>query len=1643
VTTLDALPVPDAPFRGIESFRFIDQQIFAERDDEVWDLQSSVTRYRAVLLYGESGTGKSSLINAGLIPSAAKKNLVTDRIRLQPTLGQELIIERISITSDARRPYLPSTFVSDEASARVVLSLEEFVARLEASVKSPAPQTDFLAELANLDEVTATKAEDFNFTPQPRPLLIFDQFEELVTLFEPGNVAVADETVGTASADAPASADQKVIDDALRAHTEAFAKTREVQQRIIDALVRLVQDETLKIKLLFVFREDYLAKLNILFRRVPDLLDQYLRLLPPRPDVVTRIIRAPFERLPGVFVNRQPDGIGTEISESLAEQIKTKFIERGGGGALNLSELEIVCRRLWESKNPDSLFAQKKIAGVLEDYFSEKLGAFPSELQEPTVALLGLMITSGNTRNIISEDDLFSRVQKEEEIEQDKAEKARDLLLGTRLVWRELRNGVYFYTIASDYLAKWIAKKKAERVAERERRKLAQQAELIKLTQQDEAGVSGGGGGGAAAKSPGFDQRAFIARLQAADAEELSQIAARPSVEEEQALRAYFGDERYQSLHALAVHQRSGRASSAKGNVVVIPGLMGSELSVFASPSGAQAGDLLWLSPMRIALGRFSWLRLGDDGRSGEYDVRPTGILKRQYGELLLSLSENWNVRSFWFDWRKDINLAAVELESHVSRWFGDEPVHIVAHDMGGLVARAFIGRYPKRWRAMWDAQSGVPGRRGGRLIMLGTPNHGTYAIPQLISGLDPTVKKIGLLDLRHGHDEVLQIFNSFVGQYQMLPSPLVVPAAEQLYESSLYGKLNVPQNRLDAAHKFHYSIREVADPDRMIYVAGRNRRTLSGIKDYRKVGSLEAYDVTMEGDGRVPHSLGLLSTPDGREIAAYSVEDDHANLPANSSVLSALNSLLETGATAELQHLERQRRNKKLSVIDKKVARERLAAAEVDVEKQLSTLSRRVRSLAAEAGQATTFSPEELKIEELMTRGYLSDGADKSPQRTRAAAIDIETQTIEVGLAYGSIASIEYGRVRSKKGDPVDSIAVGHYIGVLPQGAELWLDRAISLPQEKSQSFQAGQEEGFLLRQYTEWGIIHGELGRPFFLNDPRTTRSSSAQRPGRVIAIAGMGTPGRFGAPELVVLARNLCWSLGRIGRHHLATILIGTGDGNLTIRDAVSAWIKGIQRALISVPKYQNRLLRITFVESNPRKILSIQEAILNERKQLSEANAGLTIEYKELTKTTLERIATDGQKMERNELLKLQRSATGKSGAPVSDSSSLFPIRVSISLEGKSCRISAISEGASLPEREISIDPALIDAAKDELIGDNTPAKQLERARFLRQQLMSTELASLLTNNVPLILMLDANAARIPWEMLAQPESVSSSVSLKQENEGNDFIDFDKYLGTSRGLTRQLPLMYSMLPDPPPPPRRILRVLVVADPAEDARLPGAEAEGVEVANLFESFNAVYGPESKNRVEVVKLLGPLEASRTNVLRELMIRNYDVLHFAGHCIYDELEPSASGWWFGKGERLSPRELNRTDSIPRFIFSNAGGSNLAQSSSRTQNAGTVVNFAEAFLARGVANFIYPAWPVGDACARQFVQKLYAGLLGLKPKAQRIGYERAEPQPLDVAVREARLAVAATPEGERVWGAYQHYGSRQFPFFASRHQLRR
>src|SRR5690606_26702536 len=86
----------------------------------------------------------------------------------------------------------------------------------------------------------------------------------------------------------------------------------------------------------------------------------------------------------------------------------------------------------------------------------------------------------------------------------------------------------------------------------------------------------------------------------------------------------------------------------------------------------------------------------------------------------------------------------------------GHGRVSIVAHSMGGLVARAALA-------------AGAPMRR---LIMLGTPNFGSFAPIAALRATNDAVRKAGWLDMGNSAEELAsEVFNTFPGLTQMLPA--------------------------------------------------------------------------------------------------------------------------------------------------------------------------------------------------------------------------------------------------------------------------------------------------------------------------------------------------------------------------------------------------------------------------------------------------------------------------------------------------------------------------------------------------------------------------------------------------------------------------------------------------------------------------------------------------------------------------------------------------------------------------------------------------------------------------------------------------------------------------------------------------------
>ena len=68
------------PWLGLESYR--EGEVLYGRDDDIRDLGQSVLNDSNVLLYGKSGIGKSSILNAGVIPAMRRHGFLPVPVRL-------------------------------------------------------------------------------------------------------------------------------------------------------------------------------------------------------------------------------------------------------------------------------------------------------------------------------------------------------------------------------------------------------------------------------------------------------------------------------------------------------------------------------------------------------------------------------------------------------------------------------------------------------------------------------------------------------------------------------------------------------------------------------------------------------------------------------------------------------------------------------------------------------------------------------------------------------------------------------------------------------------------------------------------------------------------------------------------------------------------------------------------------------------------------------------------------------------------------------------------------------------------------------------------------------------------------------------------------------------------------------------------------------------------------------------------------------------------------------------------------------------------------------------------------------------------------------------------------------------------------
>jgi pimeloyl-ACP methyl ester carboxylesterase len=202
--------------------------------------------------------------------------------------------------------------------------------------------------------------------------------------------------------------------------------------------------------------------------------------------------------------------------------------------------------------------------------------------------------------------------------------------------------------------------------------------------------------------------------------------------------------------------------------------------------------------------------------------VRAEELVWQYYKRLAEHLASSHEVIPFAYDWRLSLESEAARLAGELDKVLQqtektDQPVNILAHGMGGLLARAVIAGHPDVWERLCRHPQ-------GRLVMLGAPLGGSWAIPLVLTGRDSLVKQLALLDMKHDCSQLLDVFSEYPGLLEMLPEPLFDRAVwERLKAADSDRSWPLPTTvALDKARRVRVRIEfSPLDPDRVCYVAG------------------------------------------------------------------------------------------------------------------------------------------------------------------------------------------------------------------------------------------------------------------------------------------------------------------------------------------------------------------------------------------------------------------------------------------------------------------------------------------------------------------------------------------------------------------------------------------------------------------------------------------------------------------------------------------------------------------------------------------------------------------------------------------------------------------------------------------------------
>ena len=1007
--------------------------------------------------------------------------------------------------------------------------------------------------------------------------------------------------------------------------------------------------------------------------------------------------------------------------------------------------------------------------------------------------------------------------------------------------------------------------------------------------------------------------------------------------------------------------QTSGSAPDpAKPAVFVLPGILGSNL--------AADGRRIWLGlGLVCGLDELSYVP------GPQAKVQPDGAIGLVYDPLIRHLEATHEVIEFAYDWRLPIEQEAQRLADAVTlaldaRAGTGTAVQLLAHSMGGVLARCLQLEAPAVWkRLMAHTQA--------RLLMLGTPNGGSWAPMQVLSGDDTMGNALAAFGSPLADRQARRIMASMPGFLQ-LQAGLLDPdlkldrsdtwatLAEADYDrlqqanwwhryageamQAAYHWGVPPQDVLDAAKALRQRLDEQRDTvlpafaDRLLLVVGRAAATPVAFEEGEQgFVYLDAPD----GDGRVPLQSALLPG-----VKTWQLNCEHGSLPSEKSAFPAFVEMLETGDTAALPLLALTRGNG---------AADRRALVK-------SRPSRARRSTQPAGSPASVFG--DTRPASHGTGDGTGDGVGNGNANGSGVGDGaLRSTVLELRVLNGNLSFV---------GEP---LLVGHYPASELTGTEAVVDRMV----------------GGTLHAALTAGLYPSAVGTHQVFTNTRIDPDNPWREPRpHSVLVVGLGEEGELREAELAISVRQgvLSWAQrqaerrGAIGAAppRLAATLLGSGGLGISAGAAARAIARGVadanQRALAAGwPAVQ----RLTLVEL----YLDRATDAWNGLHLLAEVHKDKFALGPEID-TGIGPLRRQPDSGYRGALYDLIRATTRGEGC------------LEFVLDSRRARTEVRSQRAQTPLLREMVKAAATDLNDSPNLG-----------RTLFQLLVPTEIEPFLGSADRMVLELDAGTAALPWELL---------------DTGAGAGDDRRPWALRAQLMRRL--QKTVAPGKPRDAGADHDVLIIGEPLVPpgwSELPGARAEALAVeAALTQDGRLAYE-------KVVALVDHPDAQ--TVIGTLLSRPWRIVHISGHGEAPTgketggmLPPGTHGGGvvLSGQHHLGPAEIAAMRVVPELVFVNCcslsqfdSGQALREGFDPSEFAAVV---ADALIAKGVRCVIACGWPVNDGPAADFARTFYGRLLAGARFIDAVG-----------AGREA--CWRAMPDGKS-WAAYQCYGDPNWVF---------